>query len=663
MSNRNVRGPRDSIPAGSFLGRLDAGNGPVSLVDITDISHMVALVLTGRSPFQSGGSASPGGGQDIVIPLLEDSTEIDFTYDGAEVTASIFQNSVVVGRLHFTATQRLVGRWSAGAGEGQEITLGSGIALSGSGVLSATGTGGTVTSVGLSAPAEFTVSGSPVTTSGTLTFVWATELANVVLAGPASGGAAVPAFRALVVADIPTLLSTKISDFTEAAQDATGAMVDSTLVYVDATPLLTRAALTGDITAPQASNATTLTTVNANVGSFGSATQVMTQTVNAKGLTTAAANVTIAIPSTQITDFTEAAQDATGAMAANSTRVTLTYVDATPSLTADLVLDTITVGYVHFTTTTRLLGRTTASAGAGEEISVGTGLSLTGGSLSSTITQYTDEMAQDAVGAMVDTTLVYVDATPLLTRAALTGDITAPQASNATTLATVNANVGSFGSATQVMTQTVNAKGLTTAAANVSIAIPSTQVTDFTEAAQDATGAMVDASLVYVDATPLLTRAALTGDATASQGSNALTLATVNANVGSFGSATQVMTQTVNAKGLTTAAANVSIAIPSTQVTDFTEAAQDATGAMATNSARVTLTYSDPTPSLAADLVLNTITVGYLSAAASPRLFGRTTAGAGAGEELTVSGVGLTLAAGALAINALPQMLAVQALG
>jgi hypothetical protein len=52
-----------------------------------------------------------------------------------------------------------------------------------------------------------------------------------------------------------------------------------------------------------------------------------------------------------------------------------------------------------------------------------------------TVTQYTDEMAQDAVGAMVDTTLVYVDGTPLLTRGALTGDVTAPQASNTTTIA------------------------------------------------------------------------------------------------------------------------------------------------------------------------------------------------------------------------------------
>lgn len=51
------------------------------------------------------------------------------------------------------------------------------------------------------------------------------------------------------------------------------------------------------------------------------------------------------------------------------------------------------------------------------------------------ITQYTDELAQDAVGAMVDTTIVYTDGTPLLSRAALTGDVTASAGSNATTIA------------------------------------------------------------------------------------------------------------------------------------------------------------------------------------------------------------------------------------
>ncbi|MEY9881458.1 hypothetical protein [Bradyrhizobium sp. USDA 329] len=52
-------------------------------------------------------------------------------------------------------------------------------------------------------------------------------------------------------------------------------------------------ALTGDVTSSAGAVATTLATVNANVGTFGSATQVAQITLNAKGLTTAASNVTV----------------------------------------------------------------------------------------------------------------------------------------------------------------------------------------------------------------------------------------------------------------------------------------------------------------------------------------------------------------------------------
>jgi len=51
--------------------------------------------------------------------------------------------------------------------------------------------------------------------------------------------------------------------------------------------------------------------------------------------------------------------------------------------------------------TARLLGRTTAAAGAVEEISVGPGLTLAGGTLSASGSTYTDEMAQDAVGTIL----------------------------------------------------------------------------------------------------------------------------------------------------------------------------------------------------------------------------------------------------------------------
>jgi hypothetical protein len=89
----------------------------------------------------------------------------------------------------------------------------------------------------------------------------------------------------------------------------------------------------------------------------------------------------------EITDFSEAVDDRVSSLVVAGTGITSTYND---------VANTITVA--------------------------------------TTITQYTDENAQDAVGAMVDTTLTYVDGTPLLQRAALTGDVTASAGSNTTTI-------------------------------------------------------------------------------------------------------------------------------------------------------------------------------------------------------------------------------------
>lgn len=71
--------------------------------------------------------------------------------------------------------------------------------------------GGTVTSVGLSAPSFLSVSGGPVTGSGTLALSLANQTANTVFAGPSSGGAAAPTFRALAAADIPTIPASSVT--------------------------------------------------------------------------------------------------------------------------------------------------------------------------------------------------------------------------------------------------------------------------------------------------------------------------------------------------------------------------------------------------------------------------------------------------------------------
>lgn len=131
---------------------------------------------------------------------------------------------------------------------------------------------------------------------------------------------------------------------------------------------------------------------------------------------------------------------------------------------------------------------------------------------------YTDEQAQDAVGGMVDTTLVYTDATPLLSRAALTGAITAAGGSNATalgsfTLAQLNtalsdadvATGGGTATGTNTGDQT-SIVGITGTKAQFDTAVTDgnflyvgdiTQYTD--ELAQDAVGNAVGNGLDYDD--------------------------------------------------------------------------------------------------------------------------------------------------------------------
>ena len=62
---------------------------------------------------------------------------------------------------------------------------------------------GTVSSVGLSMPGIFTVTNSPVVTTGTLTATLNTQSANLIWGGPSTGAASAPTFRSLVGADLP----------------------------------------------------------------------------------------------------------------------------------------------------------------------------------------------------------------------------------------------------------------------------------------------------------------------------------------------------------------------------------------------------------------------------------------------------------------------------
>ena len=86
--------------------------------------------------------------------------------------------------------------------------------MTSSGVIgfTALGGGGSVTSVGIAVPSDLTVSGSPVTTSGTITLARASQAANTFLGAP-SGASGPPTYRTLVATDIPSITASKVIDF------------------------------------------------------------------------------------------------------------------------------------------------------------------------------------------------------------------------------------------------------------------------------------------------------------------------------------------------------------------------------------------------------------------------------------------------------------------
>lgn len=197
--------------------------------------------------------------------------------------------------------------------------------------LGSSGGSGTVTSVGLadgSTVPLYAISGSPVTTSGTLTFTLATQVKNLVLAGPATGSNAQPTFRALVIADLPVFTASRaiVSDSGGALAVATTTSTEIGFVNGVTSSIQTQlngkqasgnyiTALTGDITASgPGSVAATLATVNSNVGSFGSSTAIPSFTVNGKGLITAASTNVVVAPAGTLTGTTLASNIVTSSL-------------------------------------------------------------------------------------------------------------------------------------------------------------------------------------------------------------------------------------------------------------------------------------------------------------------------------------------------------------
>ena len=153
------------------------------------------------------------------------------------------------------------------------------------------GTGaGTVTSVAVAVPSDESVSGSPVTSSGTITIARAAQGPNTVLAGPASGSAAVPSYRGLVSADIPATAVTNAQLASAPATTIKGNAGGSAASPADLTPTQVFNMLGLASMATEAANNVAITGGAINGTAIGGSTAAAGSftTLNASGTATAA---------------------------------------------------------------------------------------------------------------------------------------------------------------------------------------------------------------------------------------------------------------------------------------------------------------------------------------------------------------------------------------
>lgn len=198
-----IRGIRGPIPPGYVVGRL-AGNGPPELIKVDRLAQRGNKGLQGPTgPQGPAGANGSNGTNGVGVPTGGTAGQVLAKIDGVDYNTQ-WVNPATGGVTAFTGLSDVPSSYTGQAGKAVRVNAGeSGLeffTISGS---------GTVTSVDLSVPSFLSVSGNPVTTSGTLAVTLATQSANAIFAGPTSGGAAAPTFRAMVTADIPNGIVTE----------------------------------------------------------------------------------------------------------------------------------------------------------------------------------------------------------------------------------------------------------------------------------------------------------------------------------------------------------------------------------------------------------------------------------------------------------------------
>lgn len=227
--------PADSLPLATWTvtsTTWDTSGGTdyraINAVDrpITSSTLTITTTATGRTIEYAGGPTNPTATSVAAVTSLA----IDISSLGLSSLSPLLvqcwagtaapYTEVTITSLNPASTSSVTANFSSTANVTCRANATGGGGGSGS---------GTVTSVAATVPSILAVSGSPVTTSGTLAFALTNQAANTIFAGPSSGGATTPAFRLLVAADLPATLT---SDTTGNAATATALETPRTIAGV-----------------------------------------------------------------------------------------------------------------------------------------------------------------------------------------------------------------------------------------------------------------------------------------------------------------------------------------------------------------------------------------------------------------------------------------------
>ena len=183
-------------------GTLQAAQEPAHTGDVTNTAGSLAMTVV-----QVEGAAIPTSASLLATnsskQLIAATTPISASLGGSGEAGTITGPLKGNGTSAFTeaAASDIYGLWSG--------SCSSSTYLRGDGACASPTGSGTVTSVALTAPTWLTVTGSPVTTSGTLAITGTSETANYIVASPnGSTGAVSP--RAMVLADMPAIGSNTV---------------------------------------------------------------------------------------------------------------------------------------------------------------------------------------------------------------------------------------------------------------------------------------------------------------------------------------------------------------------------------------------------------------------------------------------------------------------